>query len=302
MTGSVPRAVAAMAYKAAKNCRYDSSAKIALQEGFTMIAARPDVTQVQKNLAQAGLKIDSYATLPGQEAMTFRYSIMEMLLNGLGDRSSLEHGDQIEVKTIEELKGLELSLKDKIGESQKTVAGLLQQNSSDRAGYDTIRQDWVRLDTKTVITRKASLIGIPAGISSGMLALALRQPLLAIPAALAAGIFLLNRHLLGKQAIITSQLNSLNAGIEARNTTIDVQRIYQDIYNSEIDAIRPQLDVIRSAQALKKPVSENSSRVIGTGDDDLYVNIGGIRLKIKKDQNDDPSADKLNPEHEQGHF
>jgi hypothetical protein len=297
VTGPIPLLVAAMSYNTGKNCSGSDAAAIALNEGFKAIAARDDATSLQKSFAQLGLEIGKSSGLPADKANEFRFQVMKRLID-----SSEEHAaEEGKPKPLDELRAEVKSLKEKIEASKKQVTEFEQKNAEDSASYDPLYKDYEKVDKKVKLFGKAEPILKLGGAATAFAALAMTQPLLLIPAGIAFGTLFMKKNFDAKRARLVADLNGINARIEARNVDIKMEKQEQAIYEKEIKLFQPQIEVYESAEALQKP-TEEIPVITNVEDDDSFVEIGGIKLEIKKHGTPGGDKDRMNPDHEKGHL
>ncbi|MGV8123461.1 MAG: hypothetical protein AB2L14_27220 [Candidatus Xenobiia bacterium LiM19] len=297
VTGPVPLLVAAMSYNTGKNCSSSDAAAVALNEGFKAIAARDDSTSLQKSFAQLGLEIGTSSGLPADNANELRFQVMKRLID-----SSEEHAaEEGKPKPLDELRAEVKSLKGKIEASKKQVAEYEQKNVEDSASYDPLYKDYEKVDKKVKLFGKAAPVLKIGGAATAFAALAMTQPLLFIPAAIAFGTLFMKQSFDTKRARLVADLNGINARIEERKVDIRMEKQEQAIYEKEIALFQPQIEVYESAEALQKP-TEEIPIVTNPEDDDSFIEIGGIKLEIKKHGTPGGEKDRMNPDHEKGHL
>ncbi|MHC9538875.1 MAG: hypothetical protein AB9903_05095 [Vulcanimicrobiota bacterium] len=297
VTGPVPLLVAAMSYNAGKNCSGSDAAAIALNEGFNAIVARDDATPLQKSFAQLGIEIGASSGLPAGKANEFRFQVMKRLI----DSSEVHTAEEGKPKPLDELRAEVKSLKEKIEASKKQVAEFEQKNSVDSASYDPLYKKYEKVDKKVKLFGKAAPVLKIGGAAAAFAALAMTQPLLFVPAAIAFGTLFLKQNFDTKRTRLVADLNGINARIEERKVDIKMEKQEQAIYEKEISIFQPQIEVYESAEALQKP-AEEIPVITNVEDDDSFVEIGGIKLEIKKHGTPGGDKDRMNPDHEKGHL
>jgi hypothetical protein len=298
VSGSIPHMLAAISYKAAHNCRDHDAESAALQEGFKAILARDDATKLEKDLAKIGGDIDNCASLPAADAAALRFSVMEHIVKESERILPAAGASQSHIKSIGELKKRVKSLEKKIKDSKNEVADLEGKNRADSAAYDSLDEVYEKLDKKTKILTKVSGFVTIGAVGSFVAALAISQPLLFIPAGLAICASQVKKHFQAQRTGCVDQLNAINSAMEGRNVAIQVQNIQAKIHEKEIEALKPQIELLESAEALNRPTAEVTSTAFEE-DDDSFIVIDGIKLEKHKEH--DPAEDKLNPNEGKGH-
>jgi hypothetical protein len=298
VSGSIPHMLAAISYKSAHNCGDHNAESAALQEGFKAILARDDATKLERDLAKIGCDIDNCTSLPAEKAAALRFFVMEHIVKESERILPAAGASQSHIKSIGELKNRVKSLEKKIKDSKSAVADLEQKNKADSAAYDSLDEVYEKLDKKTKILTKVSGFVTIGAIGSFVAALAISQPLLFIPAGLALCASQVKKHIQAKRSGCVEQLNGINSAMEGRNVEIQVQNIQAKIHEQKIVALKPQIELLESAEALNRPTAEVTSTDFDD-DDDSFIVIDGIKLEKHKEP--DPAGNKLNPQEGKGH-
>lgn len=281
INSTVSRAIVDAASVAAGNTNSQETRAIVFREGFNTLIANADVSGMQKALAQKGLEIDHKPHLTSEDANTLRSMLMDLIKDSMEAADGIHNNAANPAKLRARVKGLQ----DSITKEQSEIKRLEQEIADAQPGYaaliDSHNNNVGKFNKVTKINKYLFL----GGIAGGLAALALRQPLLLIPAGIAA----LSRLYLGsvQKKLNTSYVAYKDAEMSIARKTMQTESHRQktEFYQMELDILKPQVDVLDMADAANGKKSEDAPTIIADSNDadlDDVVIIGGLKLEKKK--------------------
>jgi DNA repair exonuclease SbcCD ATPase subunit len=173
------------------------------------------------------------------------------------------------------------SLQESIEKAEEEIKGLERENLDSQPLLDKAVDDYNKVVKKYNIGARISRFLWMGGIAGGLAALSLSQPLLLIPLG-AAGLSRIYLSSVDKKLTAErGKMESMKGDMSRRTLKGDIQRSKLELYRTQLEIIKPQLDTLDMADALSRPKGGASSE-IRHSDDDSFVIIGGLKMAKRK--------------------